>query len=73
MSGSDPAFVLTTQQQREETTAFRCGLTKRELFAAMAMHGLMASGKWTGDISATNRDAIRLADDLLAELEKKSD
>ncbi len=42
------------------------GLTKREYFAAMAMQGLLASGEaWFCN------EAVRYADDMLAELAKE--
>ena len=45
------------------------GLSKREMFAAMAMQGILSSGS---DAAAGNvaRWAAEYADDLLAELEK---
>jgi hypothetical protein len=45
------------------------GLTKREMFAAMAMQGILSSGS---DAAAGNvaRWAAEYADDLLQELEK---
>jgi hypothetical protein len=47
------------------------GLTKRELFAAMAMQ-VVAGGKQieTGKVRALAESAIALADALIAELEK---
>lgn len=46
------------------------GLTKRELFAAMAMQGLMTiDADWIPDYVAGK--AVGYADALLAELEKK--
>lgn len=51
------------------------GLTKREYLAAMAMQGLCANsipgGHHQPDIYA--RDAVQIADALLAELEKPHD
>ena len=49
------------------------GLTKRELFAAMAMQGFCAIPKINCTISPeiVARDAARLADALLAELVKE--
>ena len=49
------------------------GLTKRELFAAMAMQGLMAnaSPKFGGSASdSVAHTAVRYADELLKALEK---
>ena len=47
------------------------GLTKRELFAAMAMQGLLAANEAEtqtfGDIA---EDAVRMTDALIAELNK---
>lgn len=51
------------------------GLTKRELFAAMAMQGFIASDHANGSEKRLNEDnaamAIEAADALLAELEPK--
>jgi hypothetical protein len=47
-----------------------CGLSKREQFAMAAMQGLAAeSGRYQGP-SDMAHDAVRLADELLAELER---
>lgn len=49
------------------------GLTKRELFAAMAMQGLCSVGHgWIGnaDMPEVARRAVLMADNLLAELAK---
>jgi hypothetical protein len=49
------------------------GLTIREYFAAMAMQGLLASGKWCVNevIGHTTAEySVRAADALLAELTK---
>lgn len=52
------------------------GLTKRELFAAMAMQGLLSGDNMIAGnpnesyISANSRHAVMLADRLLAELAK---
>lgn len=58
----------------ENFGAVAAGLSKRELFAAMAMQGLLSCGA-TYKGSTTNRDllardAISHADTLLAELER---
>ena len=47
------------------------GLTKRELFAAMAMQGLISSGYVQQKFGHLQADAVRHADALLAELAKK--
>ena len=52
---------------------FATGLTKRELFAAMAMHGFITSTRshWAGyTIAEIAADATAMADALLAELAK---
>lgn len=52
---------------------FAIGLTKRELFAAMAMHGFITStrSRWAGyTIAEIAADATAMADALLAELAK---
>jgi hypothetical protein len=46
------------------------GLTKREWFAGLALQGICASGPTYPD-ALLARDAVRLADALLAELERK--
>lgn len=58
------------------TSGISNGLTKRELFAAMAMQGSMADGTYITDSRAEwqvrlARDAVIAADALLAELAKK--
>jgi hypothetical protein len=45
------------------------GLSKRELFAAMAMQGI-AAGDVTGTVMNVAADAVALADALLKELAK---
>jgi hypothetical protein len=47
------------------------GLSKRELFAGMAMQGLLASGPHDCEAAGIAHDAVLFADALLAELEKK--
>lgn len=67
----DRAFPVTIA--REGKTVTGTGLTKRELFAAMAMQGLGAhpagsAGQWP-DLA---RDAVAAADALLAALDAPS-
>lgn len=45
------------------------GLTKRELFAAMAMQGILAADR-DASFTSTAFDAARYADALIAELAK---
>lgn len=49
------------------------GLTKRELFAAMAMQGIasIAPNDWDAPESAVARLSVSLADALLAELDRE--
>lgn len=47
--------------------AHQHGLTKREYFAGLAMQGMAASDLTFHDIA---HDAVKMADSLLAELEK---
>jgi len=49
------------------------GLTKRELFAAMAMQGLCANPSCEGKFDGYAVDALRLADALLAALATPSE
>ena len=48
------------------------GITKRDLFAAMAMQGLIANVPWEQNhaCSATARESLEYADALLKELAK---
>ncbi len=48
------------------------GLTKRELFAAMAMQGMLGNANCTfGDAARCASEATRIADALLAELARE--
>jgi hypothetical protein len=49
---------ITTQQP----------LTKRERFAMAAMQGVCGSQNWNGNIADTAKDAVTLADALIAAL-----
>lgn len=47
------------------------GLTKREYFAAMAMQGILADRDnqgYSGNILAIAHDAVKMADELIAQL-----
>ena len=78
MSGSNEEMVTTY-----------CRLTKRQLFAAMAMQGLLQKrntgywdhhseslgqqpAEWIDESPQLAREALRVADALLAELEKSN-
>lgn len=53
-------------------SGFGCeGLSKRELFAAMAMQGLTVNPKIGATLSEVATDAVRMADVLISELEKE--
>lgn len=62
----------TNGQERAYPADHARGLTKRELFAAMAMQGILADGFSDELNSAKNiaRRAVNYADALLAELAK---
>lgn len=50
------------------------GLTKREFFAAMAMQGMLSSGKWSfleDNRYSVEHEALKAADALIAELSKE--
>jgi len=47
------------------------GLTKREWFAAKAWQGILASADWDGSWSDVAGYAVRAADALIAELNRK--
>lgn len=56
-----------------DTTTFGAGFSKRELLAALFAHGIIcASGDSKGDVDyqeeAVARNAIKMADTLIAEL-----
>jgi hypothetical protein len=60
-------------QQTGNYSGWEIGLTKRELFAAMAMQGLLATGEYWDDYAdRTAAWAVKNADALLAELAKKA-
>lgn len=68
MSGNEPAYPWG-----EHGTALG-GLTKRELFAAMAMQGILANQKYDpprrAKLGGMALDAVAAADALIAELAK---
>lgn len=86
-SGSDPAFPTQMwDEELKEATWLDGGLTKRELFAAMAMQGMLACPMGPDGLAAldaierekgneeilriTANSAVKYADALLKELEK---
>jgi len=80
MKNSDmPAMPITLDMDKVVTHSsvpkeYRTGLTKREHFAAMAMHGIISSGNLRAKqeelLEGVSRAAVEYADALLAELEK---
>lgn len=64
-AGNEPAFPV--RKWFKDVDEFHIGLTKRELFAAMAMQSALRLGKDTPEIV---KIAVYVADALLAELEK---
>ena len=68
---NDPAFPVDQHEHGHAPLACT-GLTKRELFAAMAMQGLMAAN-WTKDISQEDISLLAIdgADALIDELQKQ--
>lgn len=67
-NGNDPAFAVGGYDQGEKTLYSKPGLTKRELFAAIAMGGLLQNA--TVPVSDTPIVAITLADALIKNLNK---
>jgi hypothetical protein len=63
------AHTLAGEKPRDPVWKQSPGLTKRELFAAMAMQGL-CSGKYLGEPAQEATKAVQFADALLAELER---
>lgn len=65
-NASEPAFAMPAGEGHDP----RFGLTKRELFAAMAMQGYLANGHNLDDPSMTRVAAlsVKRADALLAAL-----
>lgn len=74
-NGDRPAMPLQSSDQVEHLLGgdaiaiASAGLTKREHFAAMAMQGFCANGRYEDGVNVAN-DALLVADALLEELEK---
>lgn len=66
MNGHQPAFP-TPQFYDERQVGCTPGLTKREFFAAVAMHGLLSSGLAT-PTSSVELFAVELGDRLMKRL-----
>ena len=63
-----PISAIKPEQLADYSTA-ELGLTKREVFAMAAMQGQLAAG-WDETMDGYAKDAVRMADALLAELAK---
>lgn len=63
---NEPAYPLTEQ---EVGTAYERGLTKRELFAAMAMQGFCVKANSLTNPEIMASDSLRMADALIKALE----
>lgn len=83
-NGGTSAFPINSmisaaaEKKDYETAAALAGLTKRELFAAMAMQGLVTATfnykrEWTGQMTPAwiAEEAVNVADALIQELDKK--
>jgi hypothetical protein len=74
MNGEDSVFPILernwNQDREEEVYELSGGVTKRELFAAMAMQGSMACAAQPRLIKSVVEDSVKLADALMAELAK---
>ena len=68
-NGDSPAYPFVCENHSQTQTA-DCGLTKREVIAAMAMQGLVAHPSNEPRISQYATEAVKFADALLAELER---
>jgi hypothetical protein len=71
MLGNDMAYPVLDRDQTPNGT-YQLGVTKRELFAAMAMQGIAPQYVQGGDFMETHvaEGAVKLADALLKELAK---
>lgn len=49
------------------------GLTKRELFAAMAMQGILSDSEYNEPVERLASSSVRAADALIAELAKSTE
>lgn len=64
MNQNEPAFPSPSQY------GFGSGLTKRELFAAIALQGMLSRSNINASYQKYAEGSIAVADALLAELEK---
>lgn len=76
--GGEPAFARASGPEPRVDAYIEAfdGLTKRELFSAMAMQGMLSGHPRANELGMPNYDAewaVKLADALLEELEKHHD
>ena len=73
-NGKKPAFPLGQAENFRWSDGTDMGISKREYFAGLAMQGLMTSqnqeGEWRHDIKTCAEISVKMADALLAELDK---
>jgi hypothetical protein len=72
--GTDPAFptirnVVGINGHDVSVTEYY-GLTKREMFAAMALQGILARDDYPGSAKEKCQDAVTFADGVLLELDR---
>ena len=67
-NSEESAFPFVDETGKAQSIA--AGLTKREYFAAMAMQGVLANPNYNGDYKHLSVVSVKVADALLAELEK---
>lgn len=69
---NDPAFPTEQTIETDDGTGFRyhCGLTKREYFAGQAIQGTANSTVLGRDAAIIAVRGVKIADALIAELEK---
>jgi hypothetical protein len=65
----DPAFPFVVPSNH---LGWHGGLTRREYFAVMALQGTMTNPEWTGTLSDAAGFAVRAADALITELNRKA-
>jgi hypothetical protein len=70
---SGQAFPVAGMSSLGFAVVNEIGLTKRELFAAMAMQGMLSHGWCNGNDPYTVKAAIDIADLLLAALEGRGE
>ena len=69
---SDPPAFPFEWTRGDMCQIYEPGLTKREYFSALAMQGLVCNANFPGDENNITRCSIKIADALIAELEKSN-